>query len=102
MKQHTGTTARRLEHFAWLAAVLVVLQFVSWDLHRALDQHAETDHACQVCLVMERGGDAPPAAAGHGLLPEFRLAPGRGVPTFVVSTLARHPLPRGPPATSFS
>ena len=102
MKKPTVPRARRLEHFAWLAAVLVVLQFVSWDLHRALEQHAETDHSCQVCLVMERGADSPPAVAGHGLLPEFRLAPDQGEPGFAVSTSARHPLPRGPPATSFS
>ncbi|MFU8896199.1 MAG: hypothetical protein ACNA8J_07405 [Gammaproteobacteria bacterium] len=102
MKKQTSTKARRLEHFAWLAAVLVVLQFISWDLHQALEQHAETDHSCQVCLVMERGGDAPPAVAGHGLLPEFRLAPGQGAPSFVFWSYARHPLPRGPPAASFA
>lgn len=97
--QQTSTTDLRLARFAWLVALVVVLRVLTWDLHHVFDQHAHADERCEVCLVMERGGDGiTPAAA--------RALPGPCAPTPVeLAADASYasplpcPLPRGPPAS---
>jgi hypothetical protein len=97
MKQHNPTVPLRLERFAWMVALVVVLRFAAWDLHHVFDLHA-ADDPCEICLVIERGGDVPVAAADRTLLPHDALAPPVGVSSLRLATPAPCPLPRGPPS----
>jgi len=97
MKQHNPTVPLRLERFAWMVALVVVLRFAAWDLHHVFDLHA-ADDPCEICLVMERGGDGPVAAAEKVLLPHDALAPPVGVTALHLAAPAPCPPPRGPPA----
>jgi hypothetical protein len=98
MKQQTAPTTVRLERFAWMVALVVVLRLLAWDLHHALDYHAEADEYCQVCLVMERGGDGVAAVAAKMLSPQLALAPTDLVSDPDYRAQAYRPLPRGPPS----
>jgi hypothetical protein len=97
MKQHNLTVPLRLERFAWIVALVVVLRFAAWDLHHVFDLHA-ADDPCEICLVIERGGDVPVAAADRILLPHDALAPPVGVAALLLATPAPCPPPRGPPS----
>lgn len=80
-----------------MVALVVVLRVVAWDLHLGFDLH-DPDEQCQVCLVLERGGDGVIAATGK-CLPKFTPARARveqAEPLY--SSPASCPLPRGPPA----
>lgn len=97
MKQHNPTTPLRLERFAWMVALVVVLRFAAWDLHHVFDLHT-ADEPCEICLVVERGGDGPVAAADKTLLPHASPAPRAAFSDPRRASLAPCPLPRGPPA----
>ena len=86
----------RLERFAWMVALVVVLRFTAWDLHHVFDLHA-ADEPCEVCLVVERGGDGPVAATDKPPLPHISPAPRSGFANPHRATPAPCPLPRGPP-----
>lgn len=88
----------RLERFAWMVALVVVLRLLAWDLHHALDYHADADEHCQVCLVMERGGDGVTTVAAKMPPPQLAQAPGELVSDPDYRALAYCPLPRGPPS----
>ena len=47
-----------------MVALVVALRLLAWDLHHALDFHADAGERCEVCVVMERGGDGVVAVAG--------------------------------------
>jgi hypothetical protein len=97
MKQQHASRHRRLTRFAWMVALVVVLRVVAWDLHLGFDLH-DPDEQCQVCLVLERGGDGVIAATGKGLakINPTRLRLEQAEPYYAF--LAPCPLPRGPPA----
>jgi hypothetical protein len=100
MKRHRSPQATRLARYALAVAVLVVLRLFAWDLHLALDAHAETGEGCAVCLVMERGGDAVAPAAGKSLVSAPAAVP-CGTPSLLLpGERAPCPLPRGPPSLS--
>ncbi len=101
MKQQTAFLPTCLQRFAWMVALVVVLRVVAWDLHHALDLHAESDPRCQVCLVMERGGDGVLTVAVVAVASPCGPAPLPMVSAFVPVAPAPGPLPRGPPS-SFS
>lgn len=101
MNQRTAILPTCLQRFALVVALVVVLRVVAWDLHHALDLHAESDLRCQVCLVMERGADGVLPVAVATVAPPFGPAPlPRAVGLLPVAP-APGPLPRGPPS-SFS
>lgn len=88
----------RLTRFAWMAALVVVLRFVAWDLHHALDAHdTQVEEACELCLVFERGGDCGNANAAPGRPPAAPAGPGHESPSSGHALLAPCPPPRGPP-----
>jgi hypothetical protein len=97
MNSHTAPSLVRLERFAWMVALLVLFRVLAWDLHHALDQHVE-DGRCEICLVMERAGDAPAAAHGQADTPLRSAAPCDPCGTYLPEASPRCPLPRGPPA----
>lgn len=80
-----------------MVALVVVLRVVAWDLHLGFDLH-DPDEQCQVCLVLERGGDGVIAATGKGLakITHTRLRLEQEEPHY--ASFAPCPLPRGPPA----
>jgi hypothetical protein len=88
----------RLERFAWMVALVVVLRVVGWDLHHILEVHPAAEH-CEICLVAERGGDGVVAATGPDRLP----SPGTECRTEFsaphCASPAPCPLPRGPPVS---
>lgn len=89
----------RLMRFAWMAALVVVLRVVAWDLHHALDAHdLQAEETCQLCLVFERGGDCGIADGAAGLPPAALATPGHESPSSGHAALAPCPPPRGPPA----
>jgi hypothetical protein len=96
MKRHNPIVPLRLERFAWMVAVVVVLRFAAWDLHHVFDLHA-ADEPCEICLVVERGGDGPVAVAARILLPHTSPAPRAAFSAPHRATPAPCPLPRGPP-----
>lgn len=98
MTQQPRTSGLRLERFAVLVALVVVLRLLAWDLHHALDFHADAGERCEVCMVMERGGDGVAAAPPRLLPPAQRPAPSefRSGPDFGVH--APCPPARGPPS----
>lgn len=100
MKQQQPAQPPRLARYALAVAVLVVLRLFAWDLHLALDAHAETDERCAVCLVMERGGDAVAPAAGKSLVSAPASAPDGTRSFYLPGERALGPLPRGPPSLS--
>jgi hypothetical protein len=98
MKHPTRTNGLRLERFALMVALVVVLRLLAWDLHHALDFHADSGERCEVCVVMERGGDGVVAAAGKLPPPAQPPAPSAcgSDPDFGVH--APCPPARGPPS----
>jgi hypothetical protein len=89
----------RLERYAWMVALVVVLRLAAWDLHHALDLHDyEADAQCDVCMVVERG--SAPLAAGslNAPHPLAEPAPGGRLPADLRATPAPNPPPRGPPS----
>lgn len=97
--QQTSITDLHLARFGWLVALVVVLRVLTWDLHHALDQHPDADERCQVCLVMERGGDGVTPAAAETLPGPCAPAPAQFAADAVHATPLPCPLPRGPPAS---
>jgi hypothetical protein len=96
VQQKTSKLPFRLERFAWMVALVVVLRVVGWDLHHVLDVHPAAEH-CDICLVAERGDDGVVVSAGPGLPPppatecRAEISPPRH------ASPAPCPLPRGPP-----
>lgn len=96
MKAFNAPSCRRLERFAWMVALVVVLRFVAVELHHVSDYHAPGEY-CAICLVIERGG--------HGVAGDVQLplpsraiaAPVAAHPQFQVAAHVPCPLPRGPP-----
>lgn len=80
-----------------MVALVVVLRFIAWDLHHALNFH-ETSEPCEICLVFERGGDgvAATAATVSPAGPPPAIRP--GIPEPCRATRAPCPPPRGPPS----
>ncbi|HRP34306.1 MAG TPA: hypothetical protein PLI48_00355 [Gammaproteobacteria bacterium] len=101
MKQQTAILPTCLQRFAWMVALVVVLRVVAWDLHHAFDLHGESDPRCQVCLVMERGGDGVAPVTVVAVACPCGPAPLPMVSALVPVAPALGPLPRGPPS-SFS
>lgn len=101
MKRQPAILPAALQRFALMVALVVVLRVVAWDLHHALDLHAEQDQRCQVCLVMERGGDGVPELTTVALAPASGPAPLPTAARLIPIPRAPGPLPRGPPS-SFS
>lgn len=97
MKQHNPIVPLRLERFAWMVAVVIVLRFAAWDLHHVFDLHA-ADGPCEICLVVERGGDGPVAVAERILPPHTSPAPRAAFSAPHLATPDPCPLPRGPPS----
>lgn len=101
MNRQTSIFPLRLQRFAWMVALVVVLRVFAWDLHHAFDLHAEVGETCQVCLVMERGGDGvTPTTCEPGVAPCGQAPRHQAAGPILVATLPC-PLPRGPPS-SFS
>lgn len=86
----------RLQRFAWMLALVVVLRFAAWELHHAFDVHAADEH-CEICAVVERSGAAPAAQHAQAAVPVpgTRLLP--PAETLLTAPYAASPLPRGPP-----
>jgi hypothetical protein len=97
MKQHTPARPLRLERFAWMVALVVVLRIAAWDLHFVFDLHQPAEH-CEICLVMERGGDGMTAAAGQAVPPPASPAAQAAFANPCRTTTLPCPLPRGPPS----
>lgn len=97
--QQTSTPDLHLARFAWLVALVVVLRVLTWDLHHVLDQHPDADERCQVCLVMERGGDGVTPAAAKSLPGSCAPAPAERAADATHATPLPCPLPRGPPSS---
>lgn len=101
MKRQPAFLPTGLQRFAWMVALVVVLRVIAWDLHQALDLHAESDQRCPVCLVMERGSDGVlPVAVAAVVSPCWPAPPPMAAGLVPVAT-APGPLSRGPPS-SFS
>ena len=97
MTRFTVTTSHRLERFAWMVALVVVLRFVAVELHHVSDSHAPGEY-CDTCLVVERGGLG---VAGDIAFPGPALvapAPDSLPPPLLVACSPPCPLPRGPPS----
>lgn len=97
MKRLYTPSQRRLTHFAMMVALVLVLRFVAWDLHHLLDLHA-ADEPCEICLLVERGGEGGPSVTGVlAQAPPFAV-PGPWCTEPPGSTPDPCPLPRGPPS----
>jgi hypothetical protein len=98
MKQQSATRLR-LTRYAWMAAFVVVLRLAAWDLHHVLDLHDwdATTH-CDVCMVVERGGE--PLVSSSVTIPATPLwsAPLGRLPVELRATPAPRPPSRGPPS----
>jgi hypothetical protein len=101
MNRQISPTPLRLQRFAWMVALVVLLRVAAWDLHHVLDFHADTGERCQACLVMERGGDGVAPSAGAALDHPCGQAPLPMLVGLVPTAPAPGPWPRGPPS-SFS
>lgn len=101
MNQRTAILPTCLQRFALMVALVVVLRVIAWDLHHALDLHAESEPRCQVCLVMERGGDGVLPVTAAAVASTCGPAPLPMAAGIVPVAPAPGPLPRGPPS-SFS
>lgn len=97
MTQHPSMSSRRLRRLALLAALLVVVRVLGWELHQLSAPHV-SGQACEVCLVAERCGDALPATlAVVPVLP--RMAPSAaGSASLPRAIVAPCPPARGPPS----
>lgn len=97
MMQSSKRTSLRLEHLALLAALLVVVRVLGWELHQLAAPHAP-GQACEVCLVAERCGDALPTAPA--VAPEQRqmAPPAAGFSSLPRAIVAPCPPARGPPS----
>ena len=97
MKKFATTKSRRLERFAWMVALVVVLRFVAVELHHVNDYHAPGEY-CDTCLVVERGGLGAAADVSFAASATAAPAPDAVVPTLPVAAFPPCPLPRGPPS----
>jgi hypothetical protein len=81
-----------------MVALVVVLRLLAWDLHHALDSHADSGEHCEICVLMERGGDGVVAVAGKLLPPAHPKSASEcgSDPDFAVH--APCPPARGPPS----
>jgi hypothetical protein len=98
MKQQSATQIR-LTRYAWMAAFVVLLRLAAWDLHHALDLHDwDAKTQCDVCMVVERGGE--PVVSSSVTTPETSLwfAPLGRLPAELRATIAPRPPSRGPPS----
>lgn len=98
MNRQTSATPLRLQRFALMVALVVVLRVLAWDLHHAFDLHADSGERCQACLVMERGGDGTLPVTAPELEPPCGPAPLPMVAGLLPAAPAPGPLPRGPPS----
>lgn len=97
MKVFNAPRCRRLERFAWMVALVIVLRFVAVELHHVGDYHVPGEY-CATCLVIERGG--------HGVVGDIHLplsAPATSAPVSEPTqcrlvAFPSCPLPRGPPS----
>jgi hypothetical protein len=98
MKLRNPLRRIRIERLALLAALLVVVRVLGWELHQLTAPHVPGE-TCEVCLVGERGGDAIPAAAtGTPALPQA-AAPFAAFSRLPRATVAPCPPARGPPSS---
>lgn len=97
MKRLATTRSRRLERFAWMVALVVVLRFVAVELHHVSDHHAPGEY-CDTCLVVERGGLGVTGETGLAGPPRVAPAPDAVVTSLPVPAFLPCPLPRGPPS----
>jgi len=97
MKTLATTRSHRLERFAWMVALVVVLRFVAVELHHASDYHAPGEY-CDTCLVVERGGLGVAGAVEFAAPAVAAPAPDTVVPALPVAGFPPCPLPRGPPS----
>jgi len=98
MQTHENRIDPRLMRFAWMVTLVVVLRFVAWDLHHALDAHDHlVEETCELCMAFERGGDTSVAGAGNAAPPTVRMAAGHQPAASCHAAIAPCPPPRGPP-----
>lgn len=99
MSQLLTRSPHRLKRLAWLGALVLVLRFAGTELHHVYDVH-EPGESCAYCLVLERGGQALPAA--DVFLRSLPAPAGRLAEPAPVAVPAPRPapLPRGPPLLS--
>lgn len=98
MTHKTSRLPSRLERFAWMVALVVVLRVVGWDLHHILEVHPAAEH-CEICLVAERGGDGIAVATGPDRLPLPATECRTEISPHHYASPAPCPLPRGPPVS---
>jgi hypothetical protein len=87
-----------MKRLALLAALLLVLRFLAIDLHHAVADH-QVDEPCELCLVIERGGNAVAHAATPLVTQPDVIAGAFLASSPPVLAVALRPPPRGPPAS---
>jgi hypothetical protein len=97
MPRFTATRSHRLERFAWMVALVVMLRFVAVELHHVSDYHAPGEY-CDTCLVVERGGVGAAVDTGFAVPARAASAPDAVPPPLLVACSPPCPLPRGPPS----
>lgn len=98
MNQESAILPFDLKRLALLAALLLVLRFLALDLHHVVADH-QVGEPCELCLVLERGGNAV-AQAAVPFTPQVVIISGAilASPAPVLAA-AWLPPPRGPPAS---
>lgn len=97
MTQHSSTSSRRLRRLALLAALLVVVRVLGWELHQVAAPHVP-GQSCEVCLVAERCGDALPTPLAVPPVPRQMAPPAAGLASLPRAIVAPCPPARGPPS----
>lgn len=98
MNQASTLLPFNLKRLALLGALLLVLRFFALDLHHAVVHHP-VDEPCELCLVVERGGNALAEAVVPFPPQPLIITAAVLVPPPPGGAVALRPPPRGPPAS---
>ena len=99
MNPSNPATSRKIERFAWMVALLVVLRFAAADLHEALEHPHGPDEHCEICLVFERAGDGVTSVAGKDAVAPAWPVPEAGTIASLPARFAPCPPARAPPSS---